>query len=233
MGWLKAEICGWHSHTMPASTSRFTAEQRCALKKQMRKHPTRAKFTSNERGRLCITTNLSREQVRMWERNYCRMDDAQRLAFLDKEETKALLPKGHARRVYGTAFNTNHAFFECFLQFDGVPDTSNLRSIVYIEAAMRIEMSSSVFMLCFASKVLLSTVHNYLTKLGAGSIMLDSLGNANNSLSGAGRALYNIQNTTRVSDSPEEGRFVYGTVPAAIDKSAQRLKLKKHKEPNA
>lgn len=221
-------------HHMSAGANRFTAEQRCALKERMRKHPTIAKFTSNERGRLCIITNLSHKQVRMWERNYCRMDDAQRLAFLKKEETKDLLPKGHARRVYGTAFNTNHAFFERFLQFDGVPEKStNLRSIVYMEATVRTEMSSSVFLLCFESKVLLSTVHKYLTKLGAGSIMLDALGNANSSLSGAGRALYNIQNTAHASDSPEEGRFIYGIVPAEIQKSAQRLKLKKHTDPNA
>ena len=218
---------------MSAGVNRFTAEQLSALKERMRKHPTIAKFTSNERTRLSMITSLSQKQVRMWERNYCRMDDAQRLAFLDKEETKALLPTGQARRVYGTAFSTNRALFERFLQFDGVPETSNLRSIVYVEAAMVIETSSSVFLLCFASKVLLSTVYNYLTKLGAGTVMLDSLGKANSSLSGAGRALYNIQNTARVSDSPEEGRFVYGAVPAEIQKSAQRLKLKKHMDPNA
>ena len=218
---------------MQEKAGHFGPEQRRALKDQMKKHPTVPKFTPKERKKLCAATGLSRTQIRTWEQTVKRMDETQRQAFLDKEQIKAALPKGHARVVYGTAFNTDRAFFERFLQFDGVPDKANLRSVLYAEAAIRVDVGESVFLLCFGSRVLLSTLHNYFVRLGAGSVTIECFGNARKSANEAARALYNIQNMVRIRGASEEGHFKHGTAPTQIAKKALRLAVVKMSNPNA
>ena len=219
------------SAQMSTSAIQFTSMQRQALKEQMQKHPTIAKFTHKERDELCRKTDLSKLQIRTWEKYFKRRHDKQ--AFLDREKSKASAPKGHARMVYATAFNVNRAFFERFLLFDDVPESANLRTVSYIEATLRAEASEGTFFICFESKVRLSTIYKYLIALGAGSVTMDCFGRANTSLSDAARALYNIQDTVRIRGASEAGHFKYGTVPARVEKGALRLLIQKSANWNA
>ena len=210
-------------------SKRFLPSQTAILKEKMKFHAVEGKFTSSERAAICDVTNLSRQQVRMWERNFSRMSCAQRKRFLAKPE-KQETPKGFARRISGTFFNGTQTVYERFLMFKGVPDNARIRNVSYIEAIINNDTTESTFFICFKTQVWLGVVGEYLAKLGAGSMQLVPFAVGNGSTTGASNALHFIHEKKETGDSSEYTHFKHGRLSKTIASRLQRKQAKQEVE---